>query len=296
MGAILEIQAADFLDTPCGDEMAAFKVLLVDDDAVLLFTLAKVLELHDFEVTTATTVAEALKHITAGHFDVLLSDLHMPGAGDGLTVVSAMRHANPKAVTMLLSAFPEMGAAAQAIMLQADEILVKPMDVPALVDTIKKRLATGPSRLRVVETVATILERSAQETIQSWYERVEADESLMAVAMTRELRCFHLTALLRDLVARLRSFKALGSKEPMSNDAGAHGLLRRKQGYTAAMMVEESRVLQVSIFNTLQKNLVSIDFSVVLIGVMTIADEVDSQLSQAMKSYIAESVTDALPA
>jgi ActR/RegA family two-component response regulator len=276
--------------------MAAFKVLLVDDDAVLLFTLAKVLELHEFEVTTADTVAEALKHISAAHYDVLLSDLHMPGAGDGLTVVSAMRHANPKAVTMLLSAFPEMGAAAQAIMLQADEILVKPMDVPALVDTIKKRLASGPSRLRVVETVATILERSTQETIQRWYERVELNESLMVVAMSRELRCVHLTALFRDLVARLRSFKPLGTKEPMSDDAAAHGLTRRKQGYTAAMMVEESRVLQVTIFNMLQKNLASIDFSVVLIGVMTIADEVDSQLSQAMQSYIAESVMDALPA
>ena len=72
--------------------------------------------------------------------------------------------------------------------------------------------------------------------------------------------------------------------------------MRRKQGYSAAMMVEESRMLQVSIFQCLQKNLASIDFSVLLIGVMTIADEVDSQLSQAVKSYIAESISDALPA
>jgi hypothetical protein len=45
----------------------------------------------------------------------------MPGAGDGLTVVSAMKHANPKAVTLLLSAFPEMTAAAAAILQQANE-------------------------------------------------------------------------------------------------------------------------------------------------------------------------------
>ena len=62
------------------------------------------------------------------------------------------------------------------------------------------------------------------------------------------------------------------------------------------MMVEESRMLQVCIFNTLQKNLATIDFSVVLLGVMTIADEIDFQLSQAMDSYIAKSVADALPA
>jgi hypothetical protein len=55
------------------------------------------------------------------------------------------------------------------------------------------------------------------------------------------------------------------------------------------MMVEESRMLQVSIFETLQNNLINIDFSVLLIGVMTIADEVDSQLSQAMESFIAVS-------
>ena len=55
-------------------------------------------------------------------------------------------------------------------------------------------------------------------------------------------------------------------------------------------------MLQVSIFQTLQSNLASIDFSVVLIGVMTIADEIDSQLSQAMASYVAESSNLAQPA
>jgi hypothetical protein len=51
------------------------------------------------------------------------------------------------------------------------------------------------------------------------------------------------------------------------------------------MLVEESRMLQVSIFHTLQRNLGSIDFSLLLNDVMTIADEVDWQLSQAMHSY-----------
>ncbi len=55
-------------------------------------------------------------------------------------------------------------------------------------------------------------------------------------------------------------------------------------------------MLQVSIFHTLENNLASIDFSVLLIGVMTIADEIDSQLSQAMASYVSESNIDALPA
>src|ERR1700735_3017755 len=120
------------------------KILLVDDDDLVRVSLSHVLELEGFMVTSASTVSEALKYISATHYDVLLSDLHMPGAGDGLTVVSAMRHANPKSVTILLSAFPEMNAAAHAILLQADQILVKPMDVAALVAAIKERLAAGP--------------------------------------------------------------------------------------------------------------------------------------------------------
>jgi hypothetical protein len=54
------------------------------------------------------------------------------------------------------------------------------------------------------------------------------------------------------------------------------------------MLVEESRMLQVSIFQTLQNNLRTVDFSLLLLDVMAIADEVDSQLAQSMASYIAE--------
>jgi ActR/RegA family two-component response regulator len=276
--------------------MAPAKLLLVDDDETIRLTLDIILRKHGFDVTVAATVTEALKRISSEVFDVLLSDLHMPGAGDGLTVVSAMRHANPKAVTILLSSFPHMDAATQAILLQTDEILVKPMDVNMLVDAIKQRLAVGPTRTRLVESVATILERSTENTIKDWYELVEKEESLMAIPMTFQLRSGHLVQVFQDLVLRLRSSKTLGTKEMVSTTATEHGTARRKQGYTAAMMVEESRILQVSVFNTLQKNLANIDFSVVLIGVMTIADEIDSQLGQAMKSYLAESIVDALPA
>jgi ActR/RegA family two-component response regulator len=276
--------------------MALVKVLIVDDDEVISFTLAAMLKEHGFHITTANTVYDALRMISSETFDVLLSDLHMPGAGDGLTVVSAMRHSNPKAVTMLLSTFPEMDAAAQAILLQADQILVKPVDVTSLVKTINERLEIGPPPARVIESVAKILESSIQPTIEAWLGRVEENEKVMTIPLSREQRTGHLPKVLMDLVRRLQSFRPLGSKEMGSVAAHDHGVLRRQQGYSAATMIDESRMLQVSIFETLQKNLASIDFSMVLMGVMTIADEVDSQLSQAMEGYLAESLRDALPA
>jgi DNA-binding response OmpR family regulator len=285
-----------FVVSPEGDTVAFTKVLLVDDDEVIRFCLGKVLEQHGFDVTTAANVPEALKHISSNPYDVLLSDLHMPGAGDGLTVVSAMRHSNPKAVTMLLSAFPEMDAVAHAILMQTDQILVKPMEVTALVEAIKQRLVNGTPLPRTVETVAVILKRSVQITIQQWLKRIQTDEKVMAISMTSEQRASHLPQVFRDLVSRLESAKPIGSKELISEAASEHGINRRRQGYTAAMMVEESRMLQVCIFDTLQNNLATIDFSVLLIGELAIADEIDFQLSQARDSYIAESVEDALPA
>jgi YesN/AraC family two-component response regulator len=274
--------------------VALTKILLVDDDEVVRSTLGSLLEEHDFDVTTAASVSEALKHISSTVFDVLLSDLHMPGAGDGLTVVSAMRHANPQGVTILLSSFPEMNAAAHAILLQADQILVKPMNVTALVEAIKERLAIGPANARVVETVAAILQRTAQSTIEDWFKLVQTDEKVMEISLSFEDRSSYLHQLFRELVHRLKSSKPIGSKELVSAAAAGHGINRHNQGYSADMMVEESRMLQVSIFQTLQNNLASIDFSVLLIGVMTIADEIDSQLSQAMASYIKKSVSEAV--
>ena len=57
------------------------------------------------------------------------------------------------------------------------------------------------------------------------------------------------------------------------------------------MLVEESRILQVSIFETLQNNLSTVDFSLLLLDVMMVADEVDSQLKQTITSFMAQSAT-----
>jgi CheY-like chemotaxis protein len=271
--------------------MANIRVLLVDDDEVLRTSLTCVLEQSGFTITPAANVADALKLISGPEtYDVLLSDLHMPGAGDGLTVVSAMRHANPQAVTLLLSAFPEMNAATQAILRQTDEILVKPMDVTSLVQIIRQRVASGPLRTREIETVSEILERTTDSTIQEWFERIQTDETLMSIPMSRELRCGHLPLIFRDLISRLGSSKPIGSKELISASAAKHGVDRFRQGYTAAMLVEESRMLQVSIFHALQNNLANIDYSVLLIGVMSIADQIDFQLSQAIASFTEETL------
>jgi DNA-binding response OmpR family regulator len=261
------------------------KILLVDDSESVRQSLKLVLEHHGFHVTAAANVAEAIHLIVTETFDVLLSDLHMPGAGDGFTVVSAMRHKHPDAITLLFTGYPALREAMDAILLQADDILVKPMPIPELVNLIRDRLdRRGNRRASNIERVAAILERDASATIADWLRRVERDNELTCVELSADERSGHLTKLIREVVDRLRVPRSLGTKQ-VSEGAVEHGHIRRSQGYSIPMIIEESRMLQVSIFHTLQNNLSVVDFSLLLIDVMAIADEVDSQLKQTIMSF-----------
>jgi DNA-binding response OmpR family regulator len=274
--------------TIANDNTEQPKILVVDDDANIRATLTGVLTFNQFRVTTASNVGEALHLIDTEPFDVLLSDLHMPGAADGFTVVSAMRHTNPDAVTLMYTGYPALKEAMSAILLQADEILLKPLAPPMLVAQIREKLKNrGTRQLTAIERVASILERDTPATILDWLERVESEDELTCVPLNKEQRTGHLPKLLQELVHRLRVPRNLGTKQ-VSEAAVQHGKVRQTQGYSIPMIVEESRILQVSIFHTLQKNLSSVDFSLLLTDVMTIADECDSQLKQTLTSFMGQ--------
>jgi hypothetical protein len=134
---------------------------------------------------------------------------------------------------------------------------------------------------------AAILQRCASEIVEQWLARVKRNQVLNHVSLADGERIRYLPKLIEDLVVRLTEPKILGepSDSLSSATAVAHGKMRKAQEYTAGMLVHESRILEVTLFATLQSNMSVIDFSLLLPAVMTIADEVDSQLTQAMDSY-----------
>ena len=136
-----------------------------------------------------------------------------------------------------------------------------------------------------VESVADILERQLKPLIQGWLTRVNNEPDLVHIPLTNDDRTGHLPHLINDIIGRLRLDAE--TKAPISKAAANHGDLRRKQGYNVAMMVEESRLLQVSIFTTLHENATHLEFSGLLPDVVTIADEVDAQLKEQMLRFMA---------
>ncbi len=273
------------------------RLLLVDDDE----SVRSVLEAHQFDVVTAAGVSEALQRIATEHFDVLLSDLHMPGDGDGLTVVSAMRHANPAAVALLLSANPDMARAAAAIVQQADQVIRKPFQIAAVIDIIRQRLAgelppaaePAPETVSTFEPIPAILERETPAITLAWLDQLahtaQASNSpavrVTAPALTAQERVEHLPEALRDILFRLRYPQPVGSTSVFSMTALQHGARRRRQGAGAATLVEESRALQAALFQTIESKLDRIDPAQLPAALMAIADEVNAQLAQALTGY-----------
>src|SRR6202045_1819749 len=147
------------------------------------------------------------------------------------------------------------------------------------------RDGNGGIRPASTESVADILERELDTTIHAWMELVEKEPELSRIPLNYQERTGHLPKLLHDVIARLRLDK--GTRAPISVAAGHHGDLRCKQGYTVANVVDESRILQVSIFTTLHKNTNRVEFRKLLPDVVIIADEVDAQLKQQMLRFMA---------
>ncbi len=264
------------------------KILLVDDDEAVRTMMTLTLQHKGFEVVSAENVPEALKLITTQSFDVLITDLHMPNPSDGFAVITAMRHIQPKALTLLVSGYPDVKSAMDAILLEADEIIVKPFETKILADLVRDKLLTRKLAVPAPkERVAGILQRCSAEIVEAWLAKVKKSTELNLVSLNAHDRTGHLPKLIEDLILRLRAPNVPGEESDSVGSAAAvaHGKMRKLQGYTPAMLVHDSRILQVTLFGTLQKTLSALDFSLLLPDVMTIADEVDSQLTQAMAGY-----------
>jgi hypothetical protein len=138
--------------------------------------------------------------------------------------------------------------------------------------------------LKTVASVADILERELEPTIKEWLRRVNLVPELTDIPLNDADRTGHLPKLYFDLISRLRLAK--DAQPPISVAAAAHGQVRHAQGYSASMLIEESRVFQVATFGTLHLHQSELDQNQVLLDVMVIADEVDAQLMETVRSLM----------
>lgn len=135
----------------------------------------------------------------------------------------------------------------------------------------------------LLESVAVILERESSFVIEEWLRRVNRVPELATIPLSNAQRTCHLPGLFDDVVSRLRLGGNVQTSTCMS--AQTHGNLRFAQGYSLPMLVEESRLFEVCTFSTLHLHRSNLIQSEALSDVVTIADEADRQLAEAVRGF-----------
>jgi len=142
-------------------------LLIADDEEAYLRTIAQLLTLHGFTVDCASSATEAREKLEACRYDVLVSDIQMPGP-PVLDLVRQIPALNAGLPVVLMTGHPSMDTALEAMGNAVLAYLVKPVETQELVMHIQ----TGV-RLRKVQALA--LESSIR--LQSWADEMKAIEA-----------------------------------------------------------------------------------------------------------------------
>jgi DNA-binding NtrC family response regulator len=121
------------------------RVLVVDDDADMRDLCAEVLRREGYEIISAESGRSAEAVLRSSAVDVAVADLKMPEMG-GLEVLRAAKEADPETVVILITAFPTVNTAVEAMKFGAAEYLVKPFSPPQLVEAVRASLEARRTR------------------------------------------------------------------------------------------------------------------------------------------------------
>jgi ActR/RegA family two-component response regulator len=224
------------------DKSAQPHLLFVDDEEGIRLTMAALLTRNGFDVTTVPTVGDALAQINCVHYDVLLCDLNVEKPGDGFVVISAMRHAQPQCVSLVLTAYPSFENAMEAIQHQVDEFFTKPADVNALVKSIKEKLEARRSRVPVAyKRLGGVLREHCADILARAGSAIKSDPILSAAHSFRT-REDDLPKIMDTLIEYVE-FGRNGLKTEALKLGAEHGRRRKKQGYDARMVVREFQLI-----------------------------------------------------
>jgi DNA-binding NtrC family response regulator len=121
----------------------AARVLVVDDESLIRWSLAETLAGSGYEVTEAQDGASAIQAFASSHgsTDVVLLDLRLPDADD-LRILAAMRQSSPEVPVIVMTAFGTPELLNEALRLGAFAVIDKPFDMSAISPLVERALAT----------------------------------------------------------------------------------------------------------------------------------------------------------
>ncbi len=129
------------------------KILVVDDEPNVLLTVTAILQQESYDVDSAGGGEAAIRAIRSAHYDLVLTDLKMPGV-DGLRVLEEVRNTSPSTVTVMMTGYGSVDSALEAVQRGAYEYLLKPTEVEDLKAAVRRSLER--KRLSEIDTLYRI--------------------------------------------------------------------------------------------------------------------------------------------
>ncbi|MGQ9509886.1 MAG: response regulator [Thermodesulfobacteriota bacterium] len=138
----------------------AERMLIIDDEEIVLRSCRKIFEAEGFEVTTTANPQEGLNLVAERSFDVVYVDWMMPGF-NGMDVVEEIYKRSPKSAIVMISGYPPVGRTTEAMKRGAMDYIAKPFRPEEIIEVVKKAV-----RRKVVEEKKAI--GRFEKIIKSW--------------------------------------------------------------------------------------------------------------------------------
>jgi DNA-binding response OmpR family regulator len=144
-------------------------ILIVDDEASLRQTLARIFQRADYEVTTTASGAEALKLLSEHSFDLVYLDIRMPDVS-GLEILKTIHTKYAELPVILFTAQPDLNSAVEALRSGAIDYLLKPLKPQTIIERTRSVLANKQRERRKRELQRQI------ETLQAELNTLERED------------------------------------------------------------------------------------------------------------------------
>lgn len=220
-----------------------YKVMIVDDEAVIVEGLAKVVPWSRYDcqvVASAYDVAQATARIRELHPHILFTDIRMPD-GDGLTMLAGLKSEHPEMQVTVLTGYRDFKYAQEAIRLGVSRFLLK----PSKMDELEEALSVMTEKLRKLDIHPTPAQEQADEAASfvvrqavKYIEDHSAEKiALSDVADAVFVSQWHLSKLLNRYTGQnfydiLNAARIEKAKELMQNPSLRIGDIAAMVGYT----------------------------------------------------------------
>ncbi len=155
-------------------------ILIIDDEATLRKTLARILQQAGFEVTTAENAEQGLAFLKTTNFDLIFTDLRMPGI-QGLDALRMIHKQYPALPVVLFTAQPDVNSAVEALRHGAIDYLLKPLKPEVIIERAKSILLQQQKEKRKREIALQI------ETLQNELKIIENGEDIAPLSNEAKL-------------------------------------------------------------------------------------------------------------